>query len=320
VDKAVSPWGTTISTRLGFGASRVLGGAARNHSLMLLETAYDQGIRHFDTAPSYGSGGAEYVVGEFLARHPGECTVTTKFGIPRPQGKNRAIQTHGRALARLVLWRLPAIKKRLVQATQSKGIATEYDPTQMWTSLQISLRELRCDRIDLFLLHEIEFDNLTEELRDVLEQAVNIGLIGAWGIGSDRRKIDRIVEGAPSWARVLQFEWSVMSRNLPSYSGAFVITYRAISTAFGELRSLLADEERSRRWSNEVGMDLSNEKTLSLLLLGAALRANRGGIVLFSSNRPDRIRANASALSTVSDPAVARFVELVREQINHDSP
>jgi D-threo-aldose 1-dehydrogenase len=318
MDKVVLPGGNTATSRLGFGASRVLGGAARRHSLMLLETAFDEGIRHFDTAPAYGSGGAEDVLGEFLARHPGECTVTSKFGLPRPQGATRSFHTYGRAVARLALSRFPTVKARLVQAAQGEAVAAEYGPDEMTNSLQTSLRELRLDRLDLFLLHEIELENLSEELKRELERAVKDGSVGAWGIGSDRHKIDRIIEHAPTWAGILQFEWSILSRESPSYSNAFVITHRALSTAYGELRSLLLDQELHRSWSNEIGMDLSDERTLSILMLGAALEANRGGIVLFSSNRPDRIRTNASALQLHGDPAVRRLVELVRHHIRRD--
>ena len=54
----------------------------RRQSLALLESAFEAGIRHFDTAPMYGYGEAESCLWEFLSKHPGEMTVTTKFGIP----------------------------------------------------------------------------------------------------------------------------------------------------------------------------------------------------------------------------------------------
>jgi D-threo-aldose 1-dehydrogenase len=312
VDEVVLPGGNSGTSRLGFGASRVLGGSARKHSLMLLETAFDEGIRHFDTAPSYGSGGAEDVLGEFLARHSSECTVTSKFGIPRPQGAKRFFYVQGRAVARLALRRVPAVKARLVRATQAKAVTMQYGPDEMWISLQSSLHELGLDRLDLFLLHEIELENITEDLKDALRQAVNAGLIGTWGIAGDRSKVERIVESAPSEASVLQFEWSILSQEAPSYSSAFVITYRALFTAYRELRSLLTDQKCCRRWSDEVGEDLADDKTLARLMLRAALDANQNGIVLFSSDRPERIRVNAAALTLRSDPAVEHLVGLVR--------
>ena len=52
--------------------------------LRLLETAYAHGIRHFDTAPLYGQGEAESLLGQFSRGKRDSITITTKFGlIPR---------------------------------------------------------------------------------------------------------------------------------------------------------------------------------------------------------------------------------------------
>src|ERR1035441_2411463 len=76
------------TTRLGFGCSSLMGAMGRRESSAMLEAAFDAGIRHFDVAPMYGFGQAEGCLGEFLGRHRGEVTVTTKYGIPpvRSQG------------------------------------------------------------------------------------------------------------------------------------------------------------------------------------------------------------------------------------------
>ena len=73
------------TTRLGYGCSSIMGALGRRQSLRLLEAAYDAGIRHFDVAPMYGYGEAESCLGEFLQRHPGQLTVTTKYGIAPPK-------------------------------------------------------------------------------------------------------------------------------------------------------------------------------------------------------------------------------------------
>jgi aryl-alcohol dehydrogenase-like predicted oxidoreductase len=53
-------------------------------ALALLESAFDVGIRYFDTAPSYGDGVSERRLGRFLKRMPpgqrSQVTVATKFG------------------------------------------------------------------------------------------------------------------------------------------------------------------------------------------------------------------------------------------------
>ena len=65
------------TSQFGYGTSGLNGGWSRRSSLALLEAAVDSGIRHSDTAPLYGLGSAEDVVGEFLARHPGTAFPST---------------------------------------------------------------------------------------------------------------------------------------------------------------------------------------------------------------------------------------------------
>src|ERR1700722_13835950 len=87
------------TTRLGFGCSSLMGSLGRRESLAMLEAAYDAGLRHFDVAPMYGYGQAEGCLGEFLARHKGELTVTTKFGIPPEESQSLKAAVRGLAPA-----------------------------------------------------------------------------------------------------------------------------------------------------------------------------------------------------------------------------
>ena len=301
------------TTRLGFGGSRLVAGPSKKQSLALLDAAFEAGIRHFDTAPSYGLGGAEEVLGSFLARHRGEVTVTTKFGIPRPSATQKTVMQTARAMLKPIVERVPRVRARLLRALQTRKTAPlRFRPDEMLASLQTSLRTLRCERVDLFLLHEAEADDLTDEIRHALDRAVGAGLIGAWGIGSDRRKIEGIEAKSPAFARVLQFDWSVLSETPPRYPGAYVITHHALAGAFARLKLALAEPARRRAWSEHVGMDCGDDRVLSRLLLSAALDANPAGIVLFSSSDTKRIRENAAVLSNSDVDIVRRFVDLVR--------
>ena len=78
-------------TRLGFGGAplgnlgRVLGDAEAEG---VVEAAWDEGLRYFDTAPLYGHGLSETRMGRVLAAKPrGEFLISTKVGRllePRP--------------------------------------------------------------------------------------------------------------------------------------------------------------------------------------------------------------------------------------------
>src|SRR4051794_650140 len=84
-------------TRVGFGCARLFGGGEYKASSRLIEAALQAGIRHFDTAPSYGSGLSENVLGAVLAGVKG-VTIATKIGVSRPQRAPRPYS--GRVLYR----------------------------------------------------------------------------------------------------------------------------------------------------------------------------------------------------------------------------
>src|ERR1039457_6717948 len=168
------------TTRLGYGCSSLMGGMGRKESLAALEAAFDAGIRHFDVAPMYGFGQAESCVGEFLGRHRTEVTVTTKYGIP--PAKHQGLIGVARSLARPLVRALPGLKRGLSnvagRATQAGGKAS-FTAAEAKDSLERSLWELRTDRIDVWLLHEVTAEDLRDEgLLRLLEDSVAAGTIG----------------------------------------------------------------------------------------------------------------------------------------------
>src|ERR1017187_3567692 len=115
------------TTRLGFGCSSLMGAMGRRESSAMLETAFDAGIRHFDVAPMYGFGHAEGCLGEFLGRHRGEVTVTTKYGIPPVRGQGwmglarAAARPVGRALPGGCCRRAPWTTKYGIPPVRGQG-------------------------------------------------------------------------------------------------------------------------------------------------------------------------------------------------------
>ena len=298
------------TTRLGFGGSSIMGALGRRDSLHMLEAAFDAGIRHFDTAPMYGYGEAESCLGDFLRRHPGQCTVTTKYGIPPPPSRPHIKLV--RALARPVLKALPGLKKRLARpAAQPTPAAEEH--TSLFTaaeakaSLDRSLAALGTDHIDLWLLHEVTADELCEDaLLRLLEDAVTAGKIGTFGVGSGGDKVPDLLARAPRYCPTLQFEWSVLDP-LPFTPGSFRIHHRALTDNFRALHAmLLADTSRCQRWSSATTQDLSRREVLSSLMLKAALVHNPESLILFSSKDPHHIRTNVAVASDAALTASAK--------------
>ena len=115
--------------RLGFGAMRITGdgiwGEPKNpdEARKVLKRAVELGVNFIDTADSYGPEVSERLIGETLAPYPQGLVIATKGGLTR-QGPNK--------------W-LPVGR-----------------PEYLRQCVEMSLRRLKLDRIDLYQLHRID--------------------------------------------------------------------------------------------------------------------------------------------------------------------
>lgn len=309
------------TTRLGFGCSSIMGAMGRRESLATLETAFDAGVRHFDVAPMYGYGEAESCLSDFLQRHRAEVTVTTKYGVP--PAKRSSLLSIGRRVAGPVVKRLPGLKQRLASVANAAARNEEkasFTPEQARESLQRSLAALRTDHIDVWLLHEVEAENLQDDgLLQLLEDEVKKGTIGTFGIGSEGAKVAELLAKRPAYCRTLQYEWSVLDAPIPQGEN-FRIHHRALTGNFRSLHTALASRpEVCQRWSAAAGIDLSTVANLSRLMLKAALVMNPASVILFSSKSPQHIQANVDVVADTAIEAPARqlykLLQTEREQL-----
>lgn len=297
LDSVQLPDGGRTTTRLGFGCSGLMGGISEKESLLLLETSYEAGIRHFDVAPSYGYGHAERCVGKFLRGKP-DATVTTKHGIQAPAraGMLEAIRVAVRPVAR----RFPAIRARLAAGAANLKTKAKFSAEEGLASLEHSLGELRVEKVDLWLLHEPSPEDLTSsDLLPLLTELQQAGKIGSYGVGAERSRVEKIWITGREYCHVLQYEWSILDLSPMAFAAAFRIQHRVVSGALPALRTAMErDPDICRRWSDVVDADLSQADTCAALLMNLALLRNTGGIVLFSSRNPAHIRAIADAAGT----------------------
>lgn len=292
------------TSQLGFGCAYLLGpGLDATTSRRLLDAAWDAGIRHFDVARLYGMGRTEALVGEFLAKHP-EATVTTKFGVVPPSELQRW-QMRAERLA-------PALGKVLPKRHE-KAVFRAADAK---AALETSLRALRRDRVELFLLHEAEAgDLLHDDLLAFLETKRSQGIIGEFGFGGEFAKVPALLAERPAYVPVLQFEHSVLGPQVET-SGHWCAFYRTFAPAARVVsRMLEAERETVRSWSEAVGMDLSEPEIVSRLLLRASLDQWPGSLQLFSTSSEDNIFRNIATATDASlqQPAV-RLLELLRRR------
>ncbi|AIE84313.1 aldo/keto reductase [Fimbriimonas ginsengisoli] len=141
--------------RLGFGAMRITGpGIWREpqdpeEARRVLKRSVELGINFIDTADSYGPEVSERLIGEALYPYPAGLVVATKGGLVRP-GPND--------------W-------------QSVG-----RPAYLRQCVELSLRRLKLERIDLYQLHRIDPDVPAEDQFGVLRDMQKEGKIRHVGL------------------------------------------------------------------------------------------------------------------------------------------
>lgn len=297
------PGSNRQTSQLGFGCSGIMAAMGRRRSLSILETAFDAGVRHFDVAPLYGYGAAEACVGEFAARHAGQITVATKFGLtsPRRSGVLRSL----RRLATPLLRQMPHLRGHMRQATARAAAPTRlpFHVSAIRASLEQSLRALRTGSIDLFLLHEIgSTDTIDPDLQGFLEAARQAGKIGAYGCASERSEIMPLHARWPWLCDVLEYNWAPRTL-LPGQPGL-----RVQHRVFAEYLA----------GTNDVARQQPEMHALSppQCLLRAALLSNPAGIVLFSSTSAAHIHSctEAAKQAHLQGPAARLLAAMQAEQ------
>lgn len=143
--------------RLALGTAPMMGRVSRRQSRQALVNAWAAGIRHFDTARSYGWGQAEGVLGTFLrGRKREEFHVVTKCGI-FPQ-KHSPLLGAARSAARAVLALAPSLRSSVRRAASAASFQPVHvgDVATLKESLATSLKELGLTYVDTLLLHNFE--------------------------------------------------------------------------------------------------------------------------------------------------------------------
>jgi aryl-alcohol dehydrogenase-like predicted oxidoreductase len=286
----------------------------------LLGAAFDAGVRHFDVARYYGYGEAEGRLGNFLKSRRADVTITTKFGIEPPRRTNalRMAMQAGRHLVQLV----PAARNFLRHRAQGLVKGGAFSANDARTSLETSLRELGTDTIDFYLLHDyVVSENSPDDLLEFLGAAVKSGKIRYFGLGTGIENILPALQTRPKLCTILQFENSVVTRNierLPSGAPRLTITHGALSGSYRAVSSFLRSHaELARSWSSDLAADCSREETISALMLNYAVGSNPNGLVLFSSRDASRVARNVRAVlePAISTEQVALFAQLVERDV-----
>jgi D-threo-aldose 1-dehydrogenase len=171
-----APLGDTgiVVSQLGFGGapvgnlySAIDDDAARR----TLDTAWDGGIRYFDTAPHYGLGLSERRIGAALADRPREqFAISTKVGrvlVPNPSPTGSDLAAGG--------FDTPDQYRRRL----------DYSRDGVLRSVEDSLERLQLDRLDIVFVHDPD-DHIEAALNESIPALLALrdqGVVGAVGVG-----------------------------------------------------------------------------------------------------------------------------------------
>lgn len=204
---------------VGFGLARMhhVFSPARRERLLL--GALDAGCSHLDVAPLYGDGLAEAEIGRVLSGRRDQITIATKFGIPCTDvGARHPLAYYLRK--GLEKMRLPRYRRDLSRREFSAASARE--------SLHASLKRMRTDRIDYFLVHEpLDPAALQREpdLVDALEREKQAGKVRHYGVAAPTRLMLDALPWGGLCGDVLQFELSPDSPELLEHAGSRVALF-----------------------------------------------------------------------------------------------
>lgn len=173
--------GMSVSA-IGFGCWEIggtYGAIAENDFHRAVHCAIDKGITCFDTAEAYGMGISEQALARALGPRRSEVAIATKFGVgyqEKPKGRD---STRGRVM----------------------------------TSIEASLRRLRTDHVEVYMVHWPDRDTPFEETLTALDDIVRQGKARYIGISNFRlseleacmklRRID-----------VVQYAWNMFDRRM----------------------------------------------------------------------------------------------------------
>ncbi len=152
-------------------------GETREQAFVLMDAAWDAGIRRFDTADAYGGGRSEQWIGEWMRDRGRRPSLTTK------------------------------VFHSVTGEPADRGLA----PARIRRQLHGSLERLGVDRVELLLTHEPDPETPLEATLAELERLRTEGLIDAYGLSNvDEGEAQQALAAAPVAA--VQNSYSLLDR------------------------------------------------------------------------------------------------------------
>jgi aryl-alcohol dehydrogenase-like predicted oxidoreductase len=188
------------------------GGTDESASIATIQAAVEQGITMIDTAPAYGFGRSEEIVGQALevSRLRSKVSIATKVGLEWQGGK----------------------------------VSRNASRQRIFKEIQDSLRRLRTDHIDLYQVHWPDPAVAIEETADAMRTLLDLGKIRAIGVSNfSIEQMERFRKVAPLHS--LQPPYNLFERDIETEILGYCRTHGIAVLGYGALcRGLLSGKMR----------------------------------------------------------------------------
>jgi aryl-alcohol dehydrogenase-like predicted oxidoreductase len=308
---------------LGFGCAALLGRTGKKDSLRALGAAWDEGIRFFDTARSYGYGESEALLGGFLKGRRDEAIVATKFGIlAAPQsGWMRAAKSAARSLLSMV----PTARSMVRKAAATQFSANQFTIPVLQRSIEESLTQLGTDYVDILFMHAAPASVLEQQdLLEAMGRLVDQGKVRLAGLSAEPVVVESALQRQTPPLQAMQFPCNVFD-----LSAAFRLVGRntsgmllAANHPFGGVARVRACRSILQGLSASPDVDPvlreklrpMDDQALAEIVFDCILRNTGIHVVIPSMMRVDHVRANVRAASR--SRFAADEVQFIRDSLS----
>lgn len=236
--------------------------------------AFESGITHFDTAPLYGQGYSEKIMGEFLKGKRDKVTLATKFGL----GLTPDHKIPFRVALPLNYYRKKLTGKVFTPGTEEVALPYRNIPlSEIRTSLENSLRSLNTGYIDYYFVHEGLPSFLEVEALAFLLEQKRKGIIKFLGVATGSMNLRQLQRDELTGWDVLQYESGPFSKN------------RDIQSMFPDKIHFFHSSLKHLARFEPPGVSLENKAGF---ILAEQVKGNPNGKVLFSTRRREALKNN----------------------------
>lgn len=273
-----------------------------NESIATIHLAIDSGINLIDTAPIYGLGHSEQIVGKAVQDRRDRVLIATKCGLLPPTNDN-------------------GLPRRCLRA---ESIIRE---------CEASLRRLRTDTIDLYQCHWPDPDTPIEETMQAMQRLLEQGKIRAIGVSNfGCQSLSQARRCGP--VHSLQSPYSMLQRDVEDEILPYCIEYRIGFLAYGPLcrglltgkfdentpltdrarqidPAFLGDTYRANLRKVRQLADIANRVGRPLSALAINWVIHRPGVTaaIVGAKRPSQLAENLQAIDWTIDPQTGAEID-----------